>query len=157
MGDSFLGRYRAIIVGAFVTMLSFLILLCATVMLQFNWTPIPANALLCVYMLVSTCSMGSFVINILPFIIDQMIGASADDISAIVQWYYWSTSLGIFSQYFILLLKEYLIKVISPAVVTFCLSSVLITDCLCHKWLDIHYTSSSPFKTIFKVVNYICS
>ena len=71
MGDSFFGRYRAIVVGVFATMLSFLILLCATVMLQFNWTPIPAIALLCLYMVVTTCSMGSFAINILPFILDQ--------------------------------------------------------------------------------------
>ena len=94
MGDSFLGRYRAVIVGVLVTMLSFLILLCATVMLQFNWTPIPAIALLCIYIIVITCSLGSLYTNMLPFIIDQMIGASADDISAVVQWYYWSITLG---------------------------------------------------------------
>ena len=156
MGDSFLGRYRAIIVGVFATMLSFLILLCATVMLQFNWTPIPAIALLCVYVLVTTCSMGSFVINILPFIIDQMTGASADDISAIVQWYIWSISLGKFSQYFLGLLpiNKLNLIMIFLTIIFLCLSSVLITDCLCHKWLDIHYKSSSPFKTIFKVLNY---
>ena len=51
MGDSFLGRYRAIIVGVFIAVLSFLILLCATVMLEFNLAPIPAIALLCVYIL----------------------------------------------------------------------------------------------------------
>ena len=31
---------------------------------------------------------------------------------------------------------------------------VLITDCLCHKWLDVHYKKSNPFKIIFKVLNY---
>ena len=156
MGDSYLGRYRAIVVGVFATMLSFLILFCATVMLQFNWTPIPAIALLCVYMLVSTCSMGSFVINMLPFIIDQMIGASADDISAIVQWYYWAYSLGISSQYIFgsLPISKLNLIMITFTIVILCSSSVLITDCLCHKWLDIHYKSSSPFKTIFKVLNY---
>ena len=34
------------------------------------------------------------------------------------------------------------------------LSAALITDCLCHKWLEIHYKSSKPFKIIFKVLNY---
>ena len=34
------------------------------------------------------------------------------------------------------------------------LSVVLITDCLCHKWLDVHYKKSNPFKTILKVLNY---
>ena len=154
MGDSFLGRYRAIVVGVFATMLSFLILLCATVMLQFNWTPIPAIALLCLYMVVTTCSMGNFAINILPFILDQMIGASADDISAIVQWYYWAYSLGISFKYFSLIQLQKNLLEICLILIFLCLSSVLITDCLCHKWLDIHYKSSSPFKTIFKVLNY---
>ena len=95
MGDSYLGRYRAITAGVILTMLSFLILLCATVMLQFNWTPIPAFVMLILNMLVTTFSMGSFAISMLPFIIDQMIGASADDISAIVQWWFWSDSLGV--------------------------------------------------------------
>ena len=103
MGDSFLGRYRAIVVGVFVTMLSLLILLCATVMLKFNWTPAPIIivTVLYLYMLVNVCSAGNFYTNMLPFIIDQMIGASADDISAIVQWYYWSFSLGVSIPYFI--------------------------------------------------------
>ena len=159
VGDSYLGRYRAIVVGAFVSIMTFLSLLCATVMLRFNWTRIPAIPLLFIHMLVSTCSIGMFYTNMLPFIIDQMIGASADDISAIVQWYYWSISFGETTIYLtcVLLPIEQLKKnllVICLTIVFLCLSSVLITDCLCHKWLDINYKNSSPFKTIFKVLNY---
>ena len=159
MGDSFLGRYRAIVVGVFATMLSFLILLFATVMVHFIWTPISAIAtVLYLYMFVIVCSMGNVYTNALPFIIDQMIGASADDISAIVQWYYWSFSLGLSVSYFFTILPteqfQQNVLVVSLTIVFLCLSSVLITDCLCHKWLDIHYKSSSPFKTIFKVLNY---
>ena len=96
--------------------------------------------------------------NTLPFIIDQMIGASANDISAIVQWYYWSFSLGISAPYLCILLpinqlQPYRLE-ICMTLLLLCLSSVLITDCLYHKWFDIHYKSSSPFKTIFKVFNY---
>ena len=158
MGDSYLGRYRAIIVGVLLAMVSHLILQSATVMLQFNWTPIPAIALLCVYLFIISCSMGSLYTNTLPFIIDQMIGASADDISAIVQWYYWSYSIGVLAPYLCTLLpidqlQQYHLE-ICMILLFLCLSSVLITDCLCHKWLDIHYKSSSPFNTIFKVLNY---
>ena len=80
-----------------------------------------------------------------------MIGASADDISE------WSTSLGITSHTFLLFFPIDRSKnclVVCLAMVFLCLSLILITDCLCHKWLDIHYKSSSPFKTIFKVLNY---
>ena len=157
MGDSYLGRYRAITAGVILTMLSFLILLSATVMLQlqFNWTPIPAFVMLILNMLVTTFSIGIFAISMLPFIIDQMIGASADDISAIVQWCFWSNSLGVCILYpFLFLPTDQILTAVSLTMIFLCLSSVLITDCLCHKWLDIHYKSSSPFKTIFKVLNY---
>ena len=160
IGDSFLGRYRAVKVGVFLAMLSFLILLCAAVILQFNRNSIPAIALLCIYIIVTTCSMPywkSLYTNMLPFIIDQMIGASADDISAVVQWYYWSISLGVSTPNLLGYIPNQLKQnrlVICLALIFLCLSSVLITDCLCHKWLDIHYKSSSPFKTIFKVLNY---
>ena len=152
IGDSFLGRYWAINAGVFLTMLSFLILLCATVMLQFNWTPIPAITLLCIYVFVTMCSTGSFITNMLPFTIDQMIGDSADDISAVVQWFYWSISIGRPSQYFLIFIPidQLSLLVVCLIIVFLCLSSVLITDCLCHKLLDIHYKSSSPFKTISK-------
>ena len=101
---------------------------------------------------------GSVAVNILPFMIDQMIGASADDISVVVQWFYWSVSIGTFLLYLFLFLPVDLLEhnrlVICLTIAFLCLFSVLITDCLCHKWLDIHYKSSSPFKTIFKVLNY---
>ena len=149
VGDSYLGRYRAIVVGLTGSLLLFLILLCATVMLQFNWTPIPAIALLCLFLFLVACSMGSLYTNGLPFVIDQMIGASADDISAIVQWCYWSTTLGASTPNLLGLLsidqRQKTLSVISLTIIFLCLSSVLITDCLCHKWLDIHYKSSSPF------------
>ena len=158
IGDSYLGRYRAIIIGISASLVSFLILLCATVMLQFNWTQTPGFILLSIYLFLTTCSMGNPYTNGLPFTIDQMIGASADDISAIVQWYYWSTTLGASTPNLLGLLsidqRQQNLSVISLTIIFLCLSSVLITDCLCHKWLDIHYKSSSPFKTIFKVLNY---
>ena len=158
VGDSYLGRYRAIIIGISASLLSFLILLCVTVMLQFNWTQTPGFVLLCIYLFLVACSMGNPYTNGLPFTIDQMIGASADDISAIVQWYYWSTTLGASQPNILGLLpidnRQQNLSVISLTIIFLCLSSVLISDCLCHKWLDIHYKSSSPFKTIFKVLNY---
>ena len=36
-----------------------------------------------------TIGTGSLYTNMLPFTLDQMIGASAEELSAVVQWYYW--------------------------------------------------------------------
>ena len=125
-------------------------------MLQFNWTPIPAVIMLCVSLLISIIGTGNLQINILPFIIDQMIGASADDIGAAVQWYYWTLSVGSLA-YFLLLclpITQENSTEIFLALSFLSLSVVLITDCLFHKWLDVHFKRNNPFKTIFQVLNY---
>ena len=85
VGDSLLGRYRAIIAGFFILTVAFLTFLSAFVMLQFKWTQIPAFIMLCVSQLMALFGLGSIYTNMLPFMIDQMIGASADDIGAAVQ------------------------------------------------------------------------
>ena len=63
-----------------------LAILSAFVMLQLNYTLITGIVLMFVALPVCMAGMGS---GLLPFIIDQMIGASANDISAAVQWTYW--------------------------------------------------------------------
>ena len=73
VGDSLLGRYRAIIAGFFLLAVAFLTFLSAFVMLQFNWTQIPAIIILCVSQLMNLFGLGSIYINMLPFMIDQMI------------------------------------------------------------------------------------
>ena len=108
--------------------------------------------------LISVIGTGNLQINILPFIIDQMIGASADDISAAVQWYCWTFSVRTLAYYLFLCvpinqLQKNNIEIFL-ALSFFSLSVVLITDCLFHKWLDVHFKRNNPFKTIFRVLNY---
>ena len=162
LGDSLLGRYRAIIAGFMLSALGLLALLSSFLMLQLNRNPVPAFIVLCVSQLMDTLGLGILYTNLLPFIIDQMIGASAKDIGAAVQWYFWVASAGMLSQRVFVCLSSiaqqyYNIPAVSVTVLTvtvLALSAVLITDCLCHKWLEIHYKSSKPFKIIFKVLNY---
>ena len=35
-----------------------------------------------------------FTASMLPFLTDQLIGATSDELIAVVQWYYWSTAFG---------------------------------------------------------------
>ena len=90
-----------------------------------------------------------------------MIGASAEQLSAAVQWYYWGLGIGD-------LLKEILKYVPIPnqlqhmeilpvfylTLATLCFSAVLIMDCLYHKWLDTNNKTGNPIKLIFQVLNY---
>ena len=126
-------------------------------MLQFNWTQIPAIIMLCVSQLMALFGLGSIYANMLPIMIDQMIGASADDISAAVQWNFWTFAFGVLPQYLVCLPIPQLQNNLPVFYITLTflgLSVVLITDCLFHTWLDNSFRSSNPLKTIFQVLNY---
>ena len=160
VGDYLLGRYRAIIVGFLLLTVALVCFGGAFIMMQFDWTPIPAVIILCVSQLISVLGTGNVQINILPFIIDQMIGASADDIGAAVQWCYWTLSVGTLTHLLFLCLpaNQHINQQTSTEIVLalsfLSLSVVLITDCVFHKWLDVHFKRNNPFKTIFQVLNY---
>ena len=157
IGDSLFGRYRAITVGSFLLAVAYLLILISFVMLQFDWT-IPAFVVMCISLPAAAIGGGTFFISSLPFVIDQMIGDSADDIIAAIQWYCWAFALGIAAQYLPICLsivtqrQNILLLYLSFSFLS--LSVVLITDCLCHKWLDVHYKKSKPFNIIFNVLNY---
>ena len=103
VGDSLLGRYRAIIAGFFSLTVAFLTFLSAFVMFQFKWAQILVVIMLCVSQLMNLFGLGSICTNMLPFMIDQMIGASADDIGAAVQWNFWTFAIGSLTQYLVCL------------------------------------------------------
>ena len=162
LGDTWIGRYRVIIAGCLLSTVALWTILTAFIVLQFNWTPIPALVVLCIAMPVSIVGTGSIIISMLPFAIDQMIGASGEAISAAIQWGWWGYSLATLAQELLLCLP---VVVSTPqltgilaatmlATVTFCLSLILITDCLYHHKLEVHFKPCSPLKTAFRVLNY---
>ena len=157
VGDSLLGRYHAIVVGFYLSATGYLVALISFIMLQFNWS-VEAFVVLCLSLPAVACGAGTFATNSLPFIIDQMIGASADEISAVVQWYCWAVIVGMLGQNLpvclILPLFQQHILEFYLALTFISLSVALLSDCLCHRWLDVHFKSSNPFKLIFAVLNY---
>ena len=91
VAESWLGRYRAIclVVGLITCTATLPLLHVAFVMLHLDWTPIPALVLTTTAFIFLTLGGGSFYTQMLPFTLDQMIGASAEHLSAVVQWYCW--------------------------------------------------------------------
>ena len=141
VGDSLLGRYRAIIVGILLLIAAFLTYFSAFVMSQ----------------LMALFGLGSINTNMLPFMIDQMIGASADDIGAAVQWFLWTFAIGLLTRHLVCLPIPQLqnnLPVLCIILNFLGLSVILKTDCLFHTWLDKNFRSRNPLKIIFKVLNY---
>ena len=125
---------------------AFLTFLSAYVMSQFNQTQIPATIMLCLSQLMALFVLGSIYTNMLLFMIDQMIGASADDIGAAVQWNFWAFAIGSFTQGLAFLPIPQLqnnLPVLYIILNFLSLSVILVTDCLFHTWLDNSYTEAA--------------
>ena len=92
-----------------------------------------------------------------------MIGASAEELSAAVQWYYWGFFVSplityalpctSFSNQLQLRFPDFL-PVAFLILGSLSLSVALIMDCWYHKWLDTHNKTGNPIKLIFQVLNY---
>ena len=97
LGDAYLGRYQAISFGLVLSQIAVLMWLVAFILLQFSWAPVPlAFTILCIGLLIGTVGFGSFYANLLPFTLDQMIGATGEELSAAAHWYYWTMYVGLF-------------------------------------------------------------
>ena len=158
VAESWLGRYRAIVAGLLITTAALLLFHATFLMLQSQWSPITAFTLAVIALVVGTLGAGNTYTIMLPFTLDQMIGASAEKLSAAVQWYYWVFNIA-------LMVKDVLhcipiqnhfqfLPMVFLTLGSLSLSAALIMDCLYHKWLDTHKKTGNPIKLIFKVLNY---
>ena len=72
LGDTRIGRYRVITAGTQVSMVAVLAILSAFVMLQFNSTLVAGIVLMYIALPVCMAGMGSGLVCVLPFTIDQL-------------------------------------------------------------------------------------
>ena len=161
VAESWLGRYRAVIIGLVMSAIPLLLILLAFITLQSDWSPFPAFVLVILALLFGTFGIGSWYTNMLPFTLDQMIGASAEELSAVAQWYCWGFNIGPLIKntlLYIPLPSQLQVLNILPIVLlslgSLAFSTVLAMDYLCHKWLDTHKKTGNPIKLIFRVLNY---
>ena len=91
--ESWLGRYRSIVIGLIMSMISLILMQVAFMVLQF--LELVSMLILSAALIIGTIGGGSLYTVMLPFILDQMIGASAEELSAVVQWYWWGYNFGI--------------------------------------------------------------
>ena len=94
----------------------------------------------------------------LPFITDQIIGATSDELSAVVRWFYWAEYLGLgLSKCFVYFCRESNLENIyvgSTLIFAVCFAVIIISDCLCQQWLDRTHKVTNPIKLIIQVLNY---
>ena len=161
IAESWIGRYKAIVGGMVLCSITVILALLAFIMLTFNWT-LPAFVLMIIALFNGIIGFGSFYTIMLPFTLDQMIGASAEELSAAAQWYYWcffvppliKNALPCLSFSTELQQISYFLPVVFLILSSLSFSAALVLDCLFYKWLDTQNKTGNPMKLIYQVLNY---
>ena len=99
-----------------------------------------------------------FTTTLLPFLTDQLIGATSDELGAVVQWYIWAQYFGWGLSEMIFVIPYFPSRqVIGVGVVCYLaipLALIIISDCFCQNWLDKTHKVTDPIKLIIQVLNY---
>ena len=153
IADTWTGRYKIIVTGIFLCF-SVWIVSGVGVIINTYWSNNPFFFVICALAFVCIAvGYAGFHANIVQFNIDQLVGASADQLSAIIYWHsfiipatFTIFQLGRCSFHFFLLLSFVLMGIT--------MSAVLITHSFFKHWLETTPFISNPIKLITKVLNY---
>ena len=162
MADMCIGRYRMIIGSTLFCIIVWLIMTVLIIImciysdtLQEQLAPIVIVCLLMLFV-----GQGGFLANLIPFNIDQLMGASGDELSATIYWHSFCTlfvpvvAFGLRFSLFYYVNNLYLRLTLSLSVGTISLMLILIIDYFCNHWLDTTPQFYNPIKLIFQVLNY---
>ena len=157
LADGWIGRYRSVMASFIFGLITWII-----VGVSIISTNIPILAFGIALLLITSAL---FRANIIPFNIDQLVEASGDELSAIVQWHFLGSTIGFILTgglcYFLadeqIGMYWYLsgysnVYLFAPAGLAFLV--VIISHSLFKQWLDITHHSTNPVKLVAKVLNY---
>ena len=156
LADFKFGRYSVI---KFASMASFLTsVLLFLVLITGLGVSTLSNSLLTIASIVVNFGATCYLATMLPFLTDQIIGATSDELSAVVQWYFWAGRLGFaLSDIGFGALIYIKFQLIGPGIALIFavpLAVIIISDCLCQQWLDRTHKVTNPIKLIIQVLNY---
>ena len=117
-----------------------------------NATFIAVTILVCT---VHAACLAGVHVNLIPYGIDQLNGAFADEFSSYFHWYYWCRSAGVF---FVCTVSTYLLGVLSAAyvllVATVSCTTAALINLLGRGWFTKAGTIGNPILLIFRVLRH---
>ena len=147
LADTRLGKFNVLLTSSY--------LLAAAIILKSVGTFItPERSILYLSLIVSSVAVACWLSSIIPFITDQVVGASAEELSFAVLWLLWSSATGYCVATLTSLFSEEHRKYCQ-----FCLSLISFVVALiwlesCHCSLMTQPVISNPIKLIIQVLNY---
>ena len=157
IADSKFGRYKVILASLYtIFALNFVLTMAYIVRLtvgsSFAVTYNAEHLLRCVL----TLAFGGIHATMIPFIVDQLLGLSGEQLSAAIHWYFFSEYLGLLLDIIIPCFFGMSNALFFGLVVAQCLLllCVIISTCVLHRWFDTTPQISNPVKQIFLVLNY---
>ena len=115
---------------------------------------IPTNWFLYFSLIVWSDAVACWLSSIIPFVTNQVVGASAEEISFIVFWLVWSSATGYCISILTCLLTEELRKYCQFSLCLISFLAALIWLEPCHRSLMTKPVLSNPMKLIVQVLNY---
>ena len=165
IADSWTGRYKFLIASLYISFIATIVSGCGSVLgycQRYSYITdknviIVAEVFAYVGFIFRLVGHSGFAANAIPYLIDQMIGARADQLSAAIHWDYWGIHLG---NIFIFVLNTVKFSdvafaaTILPLIQALCLTVVILTNHSCHTYLNKKPLLQHPIRQICEVLNY---
>ena len=156
IADAWIGRYKVIIVSAYVCFLAWIIacvgyLIWSSSEQHLLWTVM----ILCVSTLLYMIGLSGFRSVIIPFNIDQLMGSSSEELSAIIYWHLFGKFSGdLFTVLWDCSISPVVTVTTHLIVAGFAITAILVSSYFFVHWLDTTPQITNPLKLIFRVLNY---
>ena len=154
LADVRFGRYEIIKTGSLISF--FACLLHYFALLMGEDASLWKTLLLCTATILICLGDTCYSAAMLPILTDQIVGATSNELCAVVRWYYWAKNIGfgLCDIIIYLVIDRYGIKFESVLFFAVPLAVIIISDCLCQQWLDRTHKVTNPIKLIIQVLNY---
>ena len=163
IADAWFGRYQVIKVGVYISLATNILAVTAAFISYMSTSIFNHNAfevLAYIFLSISMCGSAAFTANIIQFSLDQCLGATGDELSAVIQWNVWTSYFAycIFSMWTssisnLLLLGEYTLYTTVPITIVFSITTTIVFY-IGKRWLDTTHQVTNPIKLIAQVLNY---
>ena len=156
LADVWIGRYKAILIGIVLCFISWIIIGIGKIVESYFVSEVVLSSVFSFAYIINYCGYSSFSDNIIQYNIDQLVGASADELNSVIYWHILSEPLVLFLFYLLQCLfysSKYFIMITSIASGV-SVSLVLVSHSFFKHKLENISLIKNPIKLIVRVLCY---